>query len=473
MSVWQTRACAELAARLRGAPAPVWRVRDYLAEAGLQLRWGVWTWLLLPLASLALVPFAGLYAFYQSLVAAAGAPRERVETARRLAMLWPWQSQMLLVWFLLFRIIVFIEVASCLLVLPWLGHLFFGLDHVATRYPLWFLNTTVLCLALVVTHLLLDPLLKAVYTLRCFHGAAVASGADLLTEWRVLRARRPAAGVGGATALCLALLLALLPIAMPAAETLPGAPPAANVAVGAARIDEALTIVMARPEFAWRLPRDSHDATADNWLARQLRYIKSQLSRLWAWWIEVWDRLLAWLERRYGGDRRHSPTSGAMTPSTLIAIVAVVGALLLAAGGYLHWRGRRRRRALAAVVVGTAPPAVLPDMDDEKLTATLLPEEEWLELAAKWRREGDLRRASRAYFLAILARLGRLGYIRVQCSKSNRDYLRELLRRALGAPVGGERFAAAIGIFERGWYGEHRVTEGDLDTLRESVDTWL
>ena len=476
MRVWQARACSELAARLRSAPAPVWRVRDYFAEAGLQLRWGVWTWLLLPLASLALLPFAGLYAFYQNLVAAPGAPRERVVVARQLATLWPWQSHMLLVWFLLFRFIVFIEVFSCLLVLPWLGHLLFGLDHVATRYPWWFLNTTVLCLTLVMTHLLLDPLLKTVYTLRCFHGAAVTSGVDLLTEWRALRARRLEVGAGGATALTLALVLALLPVALPASESAseppPGPPPAAHVAVSATRIDEMLTIVMARPEFAWRMPRDINETTEDNWLARQLRYLKSQLTRLGSWLREIVEDFFDWLQRRFGVAPRPPRAAGAVAPATLNAVIYGLIALLLAAGGFLYWRGRRRRRVQAAVAVERTPLPVTPDMDDEKVTAMQLPEEEWLELAAKWRHEGDFRRASRAYFLAILARLARLGYIRVQPSKSNRDYLYEVLRRALGATAGTERFASVISIFERGWYGEHPVTDGDLDTLRESVDTW-
>ncbi len=476
MRVWQARACAVLTARLHGLAVPAWRPRDFLAEAGLQLRWGVWTWLLLPLAWLAMVPYAALHSFYQNLVAAPGNPRERVANARRLAALWPWQSHMLLLWFLLFRCIAFVEVVSCLLVLPWLAQLLFGIDHIALRYPLWFLNSTLLCLALVLTHLLIEPLVKTTHTLRCFHGAALSSGLDLLSEWRALRKKRGALeGAGRAVALpLLALLLACAPGGLAAHEAAAAAPQSARSAeaVSAARLDEALTIVMARPRFAWRMPREMNDKVSDNWLARQLRHLQVHLARLWEWMDEMMEKIFAWLGRRFNMAPRPSrPAERGIDPSTLIAIISLVCALLLSIVAILLWRGRRRRRAATLVkdVPAVTPP---PDLEDESLTAAQLPEEEWLALAARWRGEGDLRRALRASFLALLARLGRLGHIRVQRAKSNRDYLRELLRRALGASAETERFAADIAIFERCWYGDHAVTERDLDRLRESVASW-
>ena len=44
------------------------------------------------------------------------------------------------------------------------------------------LNTTFWIVVLGITYLLLDPLIKATYVLRCYYGSALQSGEDLRTE---------------------------------------------------------------------------------------------------------------------------------------------------------------------------------------------------------------------------------------------------------------------------------------------------
>ncbi|MDD5707823.1 MAG: hypothetical protein PHR35_18040, partial [Kiritimatiellae bacterium] len=345
MRVWQARGCAVLSAAMRDAPAPAWRLRDGLAEAGLQLRWGAWTWVSLPFAMLATLPYARVYAFYQSLVAADEVPSGRVAAANRLAVLWPWQNHLLVFWLLIFRAIVFVEVVTCLRVLPWLAHAFLGVDSPGMRYALWFLNTTVLCLALAMTHLLLDPLVKAIYVLRCFYGGATATGVDLLTEWRAERARRRSNRGGSVVAVCLALALLLTPAAAPAAATTP----AESSTVTPAHLDEALSVVMARPVFAWRMPRETvRQSGKDNWLLRQLRALGVRLRRLGAALADLWERFCFWLMRHFRPRYRPVREPGAITAVALKWTIAVLLGLLLAAIGWIVWRGRRR------VVVATA-----------------------------------------------------------------------------------------------------------------------
>ena len=67
-------------------------------------------------------------------------------------------------------------------------------DHLQPVRHLGIFNTTFLAVTVAVAWLALDPLLKAVYTLRCFHGEARTDGADLLAELSCVRAARQIAG---------------------------------------------------------------------------------------------------------------------------------------------------------------------------------------------------------------------------------------------------------------------------------------
>ena len=71
-----------------------------------------------------------------------------------------------------------------------------------------------------------------------------------------------------------------------------------------------------------------------------------------------------------------------------------------------------------------------PDLADETLLASQLPEDEWLRLARDFGDAANHRLALRAFYLSILAGLGERGLLAIARHKSNRDYLLELRRRA-------------------------------------------
>ena len=72
----------------------------------------------------------------------------------------------------------------------------------------------------------------------------------------------------------------------------------------------------------------------------------------------------------------------------------------------------------------------VPDLNEESVTADQLPEDGWLQLARELMERGELRLALRASYLAGLAHLGHRELIHLARHKSNRDYDRELHRRA-------------------------------------------
>jgi hypothetical protein len=68
-----------------------------------------------------------------------------------------------------------------------------------------------------------------------------------------------------------------------------------------------------------------------------------------------------------------------------------------------------------------------------------------------------LRLALRAFYLASLARLAAGDLITIAKFKSNRDYERELQRRAHAFPEVLSTFAQNVSVFDRVWYGLHEV----------------
>jgi len=93
------------------------------------------------------------------------------------------------------------------------------------------------------TYLFLDPFVKTAYVLRCFYGSALGSGEDLKTELN--RILNPGAKI----------LAGLLIVIFCVAPALSVADTRAPVSPG--ELDQSIEEVMNRPEFSWRMPRET------------------------------------------------------------------------------------------------------------------------------------------------------------------------------------------------------------------------
>jgi hypothetical protein len=143
----------------------------------------------------------------------------------------------------------------------------------------------------------------------------------------------------------------------------------------------------------------------------------------------------------------------------VIGICAVLLAVLIA----------RRWRPPAPAVAAEAI-AARPDLTADDVTADQLPEDGWLQLARELMQSGELRLALRAAFLASLAHLGQRELIRLARHKSDRDYDRELRRRARAQTGLLAAFGRNLESFERAWYGAHEVTPEVLGEFTENLD---
>ena len=323
----------------------------------------------------------------------------------------------------------------------------------------WAFSTVKICcrtfwvVTIGISYLCMNPLVKTVYVLRCFYGAALKSGEDLKTELKGLMPGRTGGVVIG---LLLVALFAAHPMPSMATET---------AFISPETLDRSIDEVMAQREFTWRMPRQ---ITAENEKAP-----KGPIASVVAWMIDKlgkglktvinWiDKLINWLiDLLPSADHRiSSPDENWITSVRVAVIVLLIG--LLCTLVYILWRSWRRRQNAQAEIAATAVESA-PDLEDESTTADDLPVNRWLEHARELTAKGFLRQAIRALYLAILADLAAHELITIEKFKSNREYEVELGRRAHQKEGLLNAFSNSRDDFERVWYGMYKISRPDLD----------
>lgn len=360
----------------------------------------------------------------------------------------------------LFGLFIWVNVAATMVLIPMAIRMFTGVDSVFTLNPMSTLaNTTFLFASLLVVWLIVDPLLKAIYTLRCFRTVSRRTGADLIS-----RLARHRSGPGLA-ATAMALILGLVPPA-PAQETAPASSRAAEAATPE-DLRESIERTLRQKEYQWRFPRleESKTDAEKNWLARALTDFADSIEQAVN---RAGDALDAFFRRLFGdGDRRKKVEvtpgiglSGAAIGSVGKALLIVAVVALIVWVGILIFR-RSRWEGSAVPDDGAAGGPI--DLESESIVATQLPEDEWMRLAREQIARGEHRLAIRALFLASLAHLGDRGLLNVARFKSNRDYSRELHLKARSEPELRAAFGENVGLFERVWYGLHEAGREAID----------
>jgi hypothetical protein len=437
MLTWQAIFARGLRRELAGGASALMGVGAWFRIAALQAAVQPWKLVALPVAAGLLVPFPELYAFFHN-----ASVSDSTSMARKLARLWPRENMTFLAILSLLSVVVFLNVGTGVVVLPYLLKMLLGLDTVFTRSPYTFLNTTFLAIAGGLSYLVLNPFVKAFYVLRCFYGESLTTAEDLRFELKVSTA-------------ALACVLALLgAFSLPAQEQdLPS------------RLDQSIDRVLQSPEYAWRLPRTPHlDDRNGNWFVRNTLYLLQatdrglkQLGR----WI---DDLAQWLGDRFGKRLPPLPEeSKARAPATQLRVTMVLLlAIITGVVAYLLWRFLAASRAQPRVAPIAAPVAV--DLGAEDVHADQQQPDEWLAMAQASLGRQDYRLAMRALYLAGLSALAGEKLISLDRSKSDLDYQRELRRRARQRPALLAAFTENRTMFERGWYGMYDV---DLATIHQ------
>jgi uncharacterized protein DUF4129 len=440
----------------------------------------------LPAAALMILPYAGAYSFYQNLMAASdgepATPGAAIRDARKHSNFWQSQNWTILGILVFVNLVVFLNIGTAILLLPALLKVLLGIDTVFSRSGASAVNTTFFAITAGLTYLAANPVAKAVYLLRYFYAESRETGDDLRAECKSALSRAEArlqaeslphkakATQAGMPVLhrpeMAMLILGLL--LLPAAAN--GQAPAPAPAVSPNELNQAIDQVIHRPEFTWRMPRAPQPpAESANWFVRQTQAFLNAMGRgvrQVGKWI---DQFFTWL----GDKLKHLlPGIGGNQPAAdarrlrlfiyaLLAGVAIVLAWLL-------WQVRRtRKRRVAVKVTPTAIPVV--ELNNPDLQADQQPLDEWLLLARDCTARQEFRLALRAFYLAGLSYLAGRSLISIQRGKSNRDYARELRRKARNQADLLAAFQQNLGVFEKTWYGLYDVDRSLVEQFEATL----
>lgn len=420
-NIWQALFMAKLYRVVSPSEAPAAsRWQAILMQATLQ-----------PVGLLLPLPLSWTVAFFRNVALYAALGRhDAVSAARRQSVYATRQNWSVLAITLVGALLLFLNVLLVIVFLPQLGKSFLGIEGDLARLGLGILNLTTLSVAAAITWLAVDPLLDAVYVLRCFYGESVATGADLRAALRRAMA-----------------LAALLAIAVTGAHA---------QTIDEKKLDQAIDQVIHQREFTWRAPRPAGAEPQGKWVS-WYRAAARSVQEAWDW---IWEKIREWMEPKKemsGADKAASVNRRAM-----LALISIIVALIVAGVLMFLMRGRRGAVVKARAVAAAAPAL---NLADESLSADRLPESEWLALADRFMAEGDFRLALRAMYLAALNYLGGRDMVSLRRHKTCLDYLRELTRRARATPDLPQAFAHGVAIFEQGWYGRHPVDRAMAEAL--------
>lgn len=475
MKFWHVVFARWLRERISGAPLPRIPFAEWVNLTGAQTFWQATGLLLLPLALIVVFPAGWVVAFYQNLTAlgAVGteAARKPLRKALRHTRLWPGQNHAALATLSGIGLVVFVNVMILLLAIPFLMKTLFGVETTFSQSNWAMANSTFVAAAAAITWLALDPVAKAFYALRCFHGDALTTGDDIRVELRQFTGGRRTATA--ALVMCL-LVAGAIPAWCadgegPATGEPPSRSPAAESAESSTELDQAIDDVLQRREYAWRMPREEVVAgtAGTGWLQRNLDRVLDWMGRQIRAVGRSVAEFLRWVADKLFGNRSRPPmSSGVGWENAVRGMFILLIILLVAALAYLGYRLWKHYRPAPVVEAAAAPP---PDLTDDSLTAAQLPEDEWLRLAREMIAKGELRLAVRAFYLAGLAHLAGRGLVTIARHKSNREYERELGRRAHALPEVVGAFAEHVNTFDRVWYGDHPPTPELLTAVETNL----
>jgi hypothetical protein len=455
MKCWQAVFAAQLNTIISEKPRPRWSFQRGLSLVAAQTLIHATAFFVLPLAALVAIPFGWCYAFYQNVTAEAinepGHTTTLCKKAWFQAKLWPRQNYILLAIFFIFGIVVFLNIAGAIYLLPLLLKKYLGFESIFTLSGFHMINTTFWMATIGLTYLCMNPLVKTAYVLRCFYGSALKSGADLKTDLQRLLCGRTAAVIA---------LLILASLTCPTSSPASGTPFTSPQA-----LDRSIEEVLQQREFSWRMPREmnaENEKDSKGPIASLAAWVIDKLSRGFNAALNWIDKLIDWLLNLLPkGDRRMtSSDENWITSVRVVVILLLIG--LLCALVFILWRSWMRRQAARAEIVAATVEST-PDLEAEDALADDLPSNRWLDVAHELAEKGSLRLALRAFYLAILAGLAEQELITIEKFKSNREYEMELYRRAHQKKALLSTFSKSREIFEWVWYGMHKIQRSDLD----------
>ena len=447
---WLNLCRAVYASRLReqlaGTPSQGAGARDLWRMAAAQTFLGATKLVVLPLALMSGILLAPVAAFYRNaavLAAREDATGALIAKARRYAAYQGAQNWRAFGLLVCLYPLALLNVVLTLALLPQLARLITGYESAYSRLGSRLLEDSLFwTLAFAVTWLLLDPLVQAVYCVRCFQAESAETGEDVKA---VLRGLRRGASAAAGILLCLTFVMPQPIRAQSAPEP---------------DLQRAVEQAAQAPEYDWRVEPQITQKKQPGWFVAATDRIVAATRAFLHSLSDAIDRLLRWIFGRSEG----SVGRPGQAPGTLPAGIWVLIALVLAAAGFALLRARYG--STRPIATGGGPVHAATSEDAEEMDPLRFPEQTWIDLAERARAEQNWRLAMRAFYLASLGWLGRREFLQIHSGKTNREYEHELRRRARAMPEARDLFTRNVAAFERAWYGMHEIGGDDVERFR-------
>ena len=464
MKCWQAVFTCRLRAEVLLRDPPHWTAGRIARLVVAQIALQPLGLILRPIALVLALPYIWTATFFQNVTVLGDGTPPGVWALGRQAfaqcLRWPLQMHVAAGLLKAFGFFVWLNIVIAMFVVPQLGKMFFGIESVFTRHPMGLMNPTFFAASFAALYLCLDPVRKAINVLRCFYGSSLRTGEDLEVQLKTVSRAAP-----HTAAVAVSVLLCLSGFAFTPARAAMKQEPQ----VSSTELSQSLDDVLARREYSWRAPRELTPPTEDtSWLGQMRKDFAASVGDIFTkskrWMVKMRKKVADWLF-----PDRDPTTRDASGFLSWFSNVKVITILLLIVGAVILIVMLTRRRL--PVSVAQAEPALpRPDLNEEHVTADQLPEDGWLALARELMQSGQFRLSLRASYLASLAHLGHRELIRLAKYKSNRDYDRELQRRARANPALLTAFDHNLAAFERAWYGDHEVTPATLGDFSQNFE---
>ena len=408
------------------------------------------------------------------------------------------------------RIVIFLNVYLTIGILPYLLKALFGIDTFLSRDFRWLISFSYLVGIGLISYFVVDLLIKAIQVVEVCRAEAQTTGKDLQRSLISLTAGKRT----GVLSLCLLVpmltlrpdttqdfrsaycLYAVDPGRAPGVAS--NAPPnrghlpifpepgGSGYTVGCGNPNYPLILVslkraspsseaeripdselneridreLSSSEYSWRKPQHHLVSGEKSWLQGLGAWVAKSFAKVSRVINRLVDAITKWWRSLFPNPEGTAPltTTAPNWINQLLLYAIICGLIGAVALILLRILGRSKKRK--PVPVGL-PISVTPNLESETTVADELPEDQWILLARRKLEEGEPRLALRALFLAVLSLLGAQRLIIVRRSKSNSDYEAELRRRRsaeLNELFGGNRR-----LFERCWYGDHPVTDLEIE----------
>jgi hypothetical protein len=361
-------------------------------------------------------------------------------------------------------IVIFLNVYITIGILPYLLRALFGIETFLSRDFRWLISFSYFVGVGLISYFVVDLLIKAIQVIQVCRAEAQTTGKDL---------QRSLISLTAAKSVSLLLLCLVIPtVPMLAAHSEGNRITLASVKRTSPRpeadripdseLNDQIDRELSGSEYNWRKPQYHLVSAEKNWLQSLGAWIAKTLRKISRATNRIIDAVTKWWKSLFPNSDGSMPLStSASAPNwinQLLLYAILCGLIVAAALIVLRILGRSKKKQ--PIPIGP-PISAIPNLESEITIADELPEDQWILLARRKLEEGEPRLALRALFLAVLSLLGAQRLIIVRRSKSNSDYEAELRRRRLAEVT--ELFTGNRRLFERCWYGDHPVTEIEIE----------